>query len=135
MSEEHVFVKDLKGLAMVEEPEKEKVRKRMRAKMAAVPVMESQVIEDAHDALGGRCESVPPEIHATALQLVATGVIPVSTPGVRGRNRRVPGTTYYVQLNMHGLLQHGYIGPNMAPPKGFLWFCHAGNWWLQRRGG
>ena len=133
VSENHVFAKDpLKGLVKVEEPQQDKARKRKRGKVAADAAVE---VEDAHDDLGGRHVGVPLETHAAALLLFQEGAIPHTTPDMRGRNRRVPGTTYYVQQNMHMLLDHGYIHPNLPPPRDFLWFCHSGHWWLQRKGG
>ena len=133
VSGDNVFAKNpLKGLAVVEEAQKDKGRKQKRDEVAADAAV---AVVDAHDDLGGRHMGVPAHIHAAALQLFQQGAIPQTTPDMRGRNKRVPGTRYCVQNNMRPSLEHGYIHPNIAPPRDFLWFFHSGEWWLQRRGG
>ena len=53
----------------------------------------------------------------------------------RHSNACFAGSEYGVPPALKQALQHGYIHPNLAPPKGFHWKCRGGSWRLAQQGG
>ena len=89
----------------------------------------------SNDVLGGCSAGVPMEVHEIALGYATRGVLPLTTPTQRARNRMAPKTGYYTPEDMTPLLRYGYIHPNLPPPLGNYWCCRSGTWWLASRGG
>ena len=85
--------------------------------------------------LGQRSPNVPEELHRQMEEWCAEGRIPRSTLAQRERQRIVSNTRYNIPQPLAAALRHGYISPNLPPPQGMVWVCHASSWRLRPRGG
>ena len=86
-------------------------------------------------ALGAAGKSVPKEVHERMQALYLSGGVPPTNLGQRERTRLTGGTNYAVPSALKEALEYGYIHPNLAPPSGYRWSYHGGNWRLVLRGG
>ncbi|CAE7235205.1 unnamed protein product [Symbiodinium sp. CCMP2456] len=84
--------------------------------------------------LGG-AGSVPRHIHEDMESLASSGGVPITTLAQRQRNKLTSSTSYGVPSSLQTALTHGYIGPNLPPPRGYYWAYHGGSWMLKIRGG
>ena len=57
------------------------------------------------------------------------GVVPRTTAKQRARNRASSGSGYAVPEGLREALHHGFIGPNLPPPRGMRWRADGGNKW------
>ena len=85
--------------------------------------------------LGKRGENVPADVHQTMEQWCLEGRIPVSSLAQRERQRIVSNTRYEIPAPLAPALRHGYISPNLPPPRGMVWVCRAATWRLRPCGG
>ena len=90
---------------------------------------------DNNTVLGDRDSQVDPEVHTQMERLAMEGAIPVSTLKQRMRNRQTVNTSYIVPKELSVALRHGYVSPNMPPPRGMCWKAQGGVWRLCMRGG
>ena len=84
--------------------------------------------------LGG-AGSVPKHIHEDMESLASSGGVPITTLAQRQRNKLTASTSYAVPSALQTALHHGYIGPNLPPPRGYYWAYSGGSWMLKIRGG
>ena len=85
--------------------------------------------------LGAAGEGVPPEVHSQMEALALSGDIPVTSLEQRRRQRATSNSGYAVPDTLRMALHHGYIGPNLPPPRGLVWQCSGRRWRLSVRGG
>ena len=85
--------------------------------------------------LGNRSTDTPAEVHARMIEMASRGEIPITSLQQRVRNKRTSGSSYGVPEGLADAIRHGYISPNLAPPKGLVWRHRGGSWVLAPRGG
>ena len=86
------------------------------------------------DILGGICSGVPSDLHERMVTLAMTGEVPITTRVQRNRYKN-PKRDFRVPPDLADALAHGYLHPNLPPPRGLIWKCSAGRWVLMPRGG
>ncbi len=86
-------------------------------------------------SLGEAAPDVPATVHQSMEALVKTGQICRTTLSQRMKCKLTSGSEYGVSSILKEALKYGYIHPDLAPPRGLLWKCRAGSWFLAPRGG
>jgi len=81
------------------------------------------------DMRGSRGD-VPEDIWKEASAMMADGRLPFTTSAQRERSRMTPNTEYGTPPSLFKFLAHGFIHPNLPPPKDLSWKCVPGKWWL-----
>ena len=79
----------------------------------------------------------PPDVRERCQRLLAAGVLPVTTPAVRRRNRPQPGNLYGKPPHLTEAFRWGYTSPNLPNPRDSRWLLQRGDWVLNMvpRGG
>lgn len=92
-------------------------------------------IDDASRSLGEAAPGVPASVHSAMEKLMREGGIPCTSLEQRLRCGPKAGSGYGVPPGLQEAFQHGYIHPNLPPPLGAKWVCHASVWRLLPQGG
>ena len=87
------------------------------------------------ELLGTANDGVPAELHQEMQRLAQAGVIPITTPDQRARNRGSGGTEYGVPAAFADARRFSYVHPNLPPPTGYHWRCRGSEWTLCVKGG
>ena len=106
-----------------------------KSKAKRKPKAKPAKLKAGSSLLGMPAEGVSQSLHEEMEQLALQGGIPCSTPQQRLRNTLTAKTSYHVPKPLLAALNHGYLHPNLPPPRGFVWQYHGGTWKLQIRGG
>ena len=85
--------------------------------------------------LGEALGDVPAEVHESMVDLALSGSIGVTSTEQRRRQRLSKGCSYGTPPELIDGLNHGYLRPNLPPPRGLVWRCRGKDWVLAPRGG
>ena len=89
-----------------------------------------------HPSLGACLPGTPVEVHLRMEELVARGILSPTTFEQRLRNRGgASGSSYSIPPAFEDALFHGYIHPNLPPPRDYFWVPRAGGMWILRKKG
>jgi hypothetical protein len=98
-----------------------------------------QVVLQHSQVLGPRAHGVPEEVHKELEKMALAGFLPITTPEVRQRHGVGAGTAgseYGIPPVFRDAFRHGYIGPNLPAPAGWVWrSLRGGKWKLVELGG
>ncbi|CAE7531912.1 unnamed protein product [Symbiodinium microadriaticum] len=87
------------------------------------------------ELLGAANEGVPAAVHQEMQRLAEAGVLPITTPEQRARNRCSGGSEYGVPAAFADARRFSYVHPNFPPPTGYFWRCRGSEWTLCVKGG
>ena len=74
--------------------------------------------------------------HAEMMNMIYMGWLPKTTEAQRLKyTMKKSSSSYRVPPGMEFAFLHGYVSPNLPPPRGYKWLCKGGKWILLQLGG